>query len=63
MPSNIESAHFSRHVQSHRTSIRIATAIILLLLTAAGTAWHHQRTQPITDEQRATLTALAITAA
>ncbi len=69
MPSLVESAHVSDHIQNkhlHRT-VRTNTFLLITLagmvLVLAGVVWQMHRSQPITTEQRQQLTLLADSAA
>ena len=53
----------SHHSKKNRFRIIIAVTSAMFFITIAGAAWQYQRTQPITAEQRAALTALAVKAA
>lgn len=46
-----------------RIALLLLLVLVMVLLAVSATSWHHHRTQPITDDQRATLTALADEAA
>lgn len=60
---------FFNHLQSgqhrltHRLRTRVAGVVVSALLAGSAMAWHDHRTQPITEAQRLTLTALADEAA
>jgi hypothetical protein len=46
-----------------RIALLLFLVLALILLAVSATSWHHHRTQPISEEQRVILTALADQAA
>ncbi len=64
MLNTVHPTQSARHFQTDQNR-RTLMAIVFIAVLLAGSvaAWQHHRTQPLTDDQRATLTGLADRAA